>query len=141
MTSNESMLRASLAGAVDLSALKKRALDATGAEVGATPGAITEVTEESGQGNFEVASLVTELTTANLRSFMAISNSVPVIVEFYTNRSEHSRDLSAKLAKLIREAVDLLIAHHHFSRIEPDYTRDIDEFLAKNRDLLKSLFR
>ena len=43
--------------------------------------------------------------------------------------------------KLIREAVDLLIAHHHFSRIESDYTRDIDEFLAKNRELLKTLFR
>ncbi|MEY4367985.1 MAG: hypothetical protein RLZ28_1400 [Actinomycetota bacterium] len=121
MTSNESMLRASLAGAVDLSALKKRALDATGAEVGATPGVITEVAEESGQGNFEVASLVTELTTANLRSFMAISNSVPVIVEFYTNRSEHSRDLSAKLAKLIREAEGKIV----LARADADESPDL----------------
>jgi len=44
-------------------------------------------------------------------------------------------------SKLFQEAVDLLLAHHHFSRVEPDYTRDIDEFIAKNRDLLKSLFR
>jgi hypothetical protein len=52
-----------------------------------------------------------------------------------------SRQKKTPQAKLIREAVDLLIAHHHFGRVEPDYMRDIDEFLAKNRDLLKSLFR
>ena len=44
-------------------------------------------------------------------------------------------------AKLVQEALDLLIAHHHFSRIEPEYTRDVDDFIAANRELLKSLFR
>ena len=119
MNSNEQQLRASLAGAVDLSALKNRAVQAaTAAPNPATAGTSASAVDggvPSGDpgvrhevpgsaGNFELASLVNELTPANLRSFMAISNSVPVLVEFYTTRSEHSRDLSIKLAKLVRAA-------------------------------------
>ena len=105
-------LRASLASAVDLSALKNRAIASNanpGAAASATAGgagSVPPVGQESsaGAGNFELASLVNELTPDNLRTFMAISNSVPVLVEFYTTRSEHSRDLSIKLAKLVRAA-------------------------------------
>lgn len=99
MNQNEQYLRASLASAVDLSSLKNRGVQPDSAEAPAIDEAPV-----SASGNFEIASLVSELTEANLRSFMAISNSVPVIVEFYTTRSEHSRDLSVKLAKLVRAA-------------------------------------
>lgn len=43
--------------------------------------------------------------------------------------------------KLAQEAIDLLIAHYHYSKIEPSYTGEIDEFIAANRELLKGLFR
>ena len=122
MVDNESMLRASLAGAVDLSALKRRALETP--DVGEAPAGATEVTsgrEDSAPSNFEVASLVSELNTSNLRTFMAISNSVPVIVEFYTNRSEHSRDLSAKLAKLVRAAEGRIL----LARADADESADL----------------
>ena len=102
MNQNEQYLRASLASAVDLSALKNRAVQPESADASAAGDNLESTTSAS--GNFEIASLVSELTQANLRSFMAISNSVPVIVEFYTTRSEHSRDLSVKLAKLVRAA-------------------------------------
>jgi putative thioredoxin len=114
-----------LAGAVDLSALKNRAVSgqaagasaasaaggAAGSAAGSFAGASDGTEGSIGSGlpsaepsNFELASLVNELTTANLRSFMAISNSVPILVEFYTSRSEHSRELSIKLARLVRSA-------------------------------------
>lgn len=102
MNQNDQYLRASLASAVDLSSLKNRAVRPDGTDSTA-PGEASEITT-SASGNFEIASLVSELSQANLRNFMAISNSVPVIVEFYTTRSEHSRDLSVKLAKLVRAA-------------------------------------
>ena len=99
-----------MAGAVDLSALKNRAIQADAAQAAgnganqAGESAAGPAGAETSSGNYELASLVNELTTANLRSFMAISNSVPVLVEFYTTRSEHSLQLSAKLAKLVRAA-------------------------------------
>jgi hypothetical protein len=52
-----------------------------------------------------------------------------------------SRERNVPKTQLFREALDLLIAHYHFSRIEPEYTRDVDEFIAKNRELLKKVFR
>ncbi len=105
MTNNDAFFRANLAGAVDLSALKNRAESQSASSAATSTGAPEISTEPSGEsGNFELASLVNELTTFNLRSFMAISNSVPVLVEFYTTRSEHSRDLSMKLARLVRSA-------------------------------------
>ena len=52
-----------------------------------------------------------------------------------------SRQKNIPQTKLLREALDLLIAYYHFSRIEPDYTRDVDDFIEKNRDLLRSVFR
>ena len=52
-----------------------------------------------------------------------------------------SKQKNIPQAKLLKEALDLLIAHYHFSRIEPEYTRDVDDFIEANRELLKSLFR
>lgn len=52
-----------------------------------------------------------------------------------------SKQKNLPQSKLVQEAIDLLIAHHHFSRTEPKYTRDVDKFIAANRELLKGLFR
>jgi putative thioredoxin len=112
------MLRASLAGAVDLSALKKRAID--GPEVAATNSGLTGA-KDATTAEAEITGLVTELTTSNLRTFMALSDSVPVIVEFYTSRSEHSRDLSLKLAKLIKAAAGSLV----LARADADESPDL----------------
>lgn len=44
-------------------------------------------------------------------------------------------------AQLLREALDLLIAYHLARRIEPEFMRNIDDFMSKNRQLLKSMAR
>ena len=107
-----------MAGAVDLSALKKRAVD--GPAVAATNSGATSASAAGAQ-EIEVTNLVTELTTSNLRAFMELSDSIPVIVEFYTNRSEHSRDLSLKLSKLIRAAAGSLV----LARADADESPDL----------------
>jgi hypothetical protein len=68
---------------------------------------------------------------------------VTVVLEDYQMRAIKRMASQKKVpqSKLMREALDLLIAHYHFSRIEPEYTRNVDEFIDKNRELLKSLFR
>lgn len=52
-----------------------------------------------------------------------------------------SKQKNIPQGKLVSSALDLLIAYHHFGRIEPEYTRNVDEFIQKNRDLLKVAFR
>lgn len=68
---------------------------------------------------------------------------ISVLLEDYQVHAvkKMARQKKVHQSQLLREALDLLIAHYHFSRIEPGYTRDVDEFLAKNRHLLKNLFR
>ena len=123
MTSSEQQLRASLAGAVDLSSLKNRPAQAETSN----PASGTGTTEPGGSAsNFEIANLVTELTTDNLRNFMAISNAVPVIVEFYTNRSESSVELSSKLARLVREAAGRLALARADADSSPDLVQAFD---------------
>jgi len=139
---NDQQLRASLAGAVDLSSLKNRPTAASASEnavpagaafgaAGRQAAAVGEVSEgapsaEVDSGNFELASLVNELTTTNLRSFMAISNSVPVLVEFYTTRSEHSRDLSIKLARLVRAAEGRIVLARADADSNPELVKAFD---------------
>jgi len=142
LNQNEQQLRASLAGAVDLSSLKQRAIQSgqpTGGASGAesTQGAAFGATQAQGQaesgaapsgepGNFELASLVNELTVNNLRTFMAISNSVPVLVEFYTTRSEHSRDLSVKLSRLVRAAEGRIVLARADADSSPELVKAFD---------------
>ena len=127
MNPNEQQLRASLAGAIDLSSLKNRAVQApASSDSQAAASTDDDQPAASGSGVFELASLVNELSQANLRSFMAISNSVPVIVEFYTTRSEHSRDLSIKLAKLVRAADGRMVLARADADSSPELVKAFD---------------
>ena len=91
------MSRQSLAGAVDLSSLRKPepSLAAT------PPVAGQPAAPEAGTSTFSVPSLVAEGTEANLKNFLTISNSVPVVIDFYASWSEQSKELSPKLEKLV----------------------------------------
>lgn len=89
------MARQSLAGAIDLSGLRKPE-PALGA---AAPGQPTP--PEAGSSTFSVPALVAMGTEANLKNFLTISNSVPVVIDFFATWSEQSKELSPKLEKLV----------------------------------------
>lgn len=90
--------RASLAGAVDLSSLKNRAQTPAPAAQPVQPeqgsGVNSQATEAT---NPVVPALVIEGNEANFNNFIAVSNSVPLVIEFYASWSEPGKALSAKL--------------------------------------------
>jgi putative thioredoxin len=90
------MSRQSLAGAVDLSSLRKPE-----PTLGAAPAQGQPVAAETGSSNFSVPGLVAIGTEANLKNFLTISNSVPVVIDFCASWSEQSKELSPKLEKLV----------------------------------------
>jgi putative thioredoxin len=86
------MSRASLAGAVDLSGLKK-----------ADP--VTQATAAAGlsaSGAVKVPDLIAVGTESNLKNFVTISGSVPVLIDFFASDLEQSVSLSEKLERLVR---------------------------------------
>jgi putative thioredoxin len=89
------MSRASLAGAVDLSSLRKPepTPGASAAPAGANPGLQADL--------LKLPSLVAQGNETNLRNFIEISNELPVIIEFHAGWSEQSKALTAKLVKLV----------------------------------------
>ena len=90
------MSRASLAGAVDLSSLRKPE---------PTVGAATQQSQGQANGSADLLrlpSLVAQGNETNLRNFIEISNQLPVIIEFYAGWSEQSKTLTEKLAKLTK---------------------------------------
>lgn len=93
------MSRQNLAGAIDLSSLRKPepSLAAAAASAAGQPAQPAE----SGSSTFSVPSLVAQGTEANLKNFLTISNSVPVVIDFYATWSEQSKELSPKLEKLV----------------------------------------
>lgn len=91
------MSRASLAGAVDLSGLKKTDTPTTSA----TSGVANPQPAGSG-GSLKVPDLVALGTETNLKSFVNMSASVPVLVDFFAGDLEPSKTLSAKLEMLVR---------------------------------------
>lgn len=82
--------RASLAGAVDLSSLRKPE---------ASPAVASNQLTNSAD-LLTLPSLVAQGNETNLRNFIEISNELPVIVEFYAGWSEQSKALTPKLAQL-----------------------------------------
>ena len=88
------MSRASLAGAVDLSSLRKSEPSATSAQ---QPNATAQ---GASADLLTLPSLVAQGNETNLRNFIEISNELPVIIEFYAGWSEQSKALTGKLAKL-----------------------------------------
>ena len=94
------MNRASLAGAVDLSSLRKPepAPGASAQGVGSPGGASGAVPADL----LTLPSLVAQGNETNLRNFIEISNQLPVIIEFYAGWSEQSKALTPKLVGLIK---------------------------------------
>jgi putative thioredoxin len=88
------MSRASLAGAVDLSSLRKQET-----AVG-SPAPQSSVQANVEADLLKLPSLVAQGNETNLRNFIEISNHLPVIIEFYAGWSEQSKALTGKLAKL-----------------------------------------
>ena len=86
------MSRASLAGAVDLSSLRKPEQAAAPSAPGQQPAAATDL--------LTLPSLVAQGNETNLRNFIEVSNQLPVIVEFNAGWSEQSKALTPKLVKL-----------------------------------------
>jgi len=90
--------RASLAGAVDLSSLKNRSQTQTTAAQAAAPTAGSATAANSPEAtNPVVPALVIEGNESNFNNFIAVSNTVPLVVEFYASWSEPGKALSAKL--------------------------------------------
>jgi putative thioredoxin len=86
------MSRASLAGAVDLSSLRKPE-PAIGSNAAAQqPNSSTDL--------LTLPSLVAQGNETNLRNFVDISNQLPVIIEFNAGWSEQSKALTPKLVEL-----------------------------------------
>lgn len=91
------MSRASLAGAVDLSSLKKA--DPVSQAAGASSGPANN----SPTNSVKVPDLVALGTEANLKNFVTISASVPVLIDFFADDLEQSKVLSEKLERLVRK--------------------------------------
>ncbi len=89
------MSRASLAGAVDLSSLRKP----ESAPVAATS-APNSMSTNVGE-ILKMPSLTAQGNETNMRNFVEVSNHLPVIIEFYAGWSEQSKALSPKLTKLV----------------------------------------
>jgi putative thioredoxin len=88
------MSRASLAGAVDLSSLRKpeTPVGSAAPQASAQPGLAGDL--------LKLPSLIAQGNETNLRNFIDISNQLPVIIEFYAGWSEQSKALTEKLAKI-----------------------------------------
>jgi putative thioredoxin len=84
------MSRASLAGAMDLSSLRKP-----------EPTLATQNSAPIAGEAIKVASLVMRGNQSNLKRLLEISNSVPVVIDFHTDRGDQSKALSPKLEALI----------------------------------------
>jgi putative thioredoxin len=88
---NDFMSRANLSGAVDLSSLRK---PEPSAQAGAAKAAASQ--------SINVPDLCAIGTEANLKNFITISNSVPVLIDFFAADLEISTALSEKLERLVR---------------------------------------
>ena len=86
------MSRASLAGAVDLSSLRKPEQPVGASQAPVQNAAAADI--------LRLPSLVAQGNETNLRNFIEVSNQLPVIIEFYAGWSEQSKTLSPKLAKV-----------------------------------------
>ena len=87
------MSRASLAGAVDLSSLKKA--DSTVQPANVNSGAPTSA--------INVPDLTALGTESNLKNFVTMSGVVPLLIEFFAADLDSSKQLSEKLISLVRK--------------------------------------
>ena len=87
--------RASLAGAIDLSSLRKPATENSSTNA---PG---QVTAGSAPSVLKVPDLLALGTESNIKNFVTISQSVPVLVDFFADDLAESISLSEKLKSII----------------------------------------
>ncbi len=92
------MSRASLAGAVDLSSLRKPE-PALGSSAPVQQNGAASAPADL----LKLPSLVAQGNETNLRNFIEVSNQLPVIIEFYAGWSEQSKALTPKLVKLTNQ--------------------------------------
>lgn len=85
-------LNSRLRGAMDLSALSSK----------------SNATQSSTPMSLELPSLIAEITEANLRTYLEISNKVPLVIDFYSQQDD-SIALSEKLVALAKEANGALL--------------------------------
>ena len=90
--------RASLAGAVDLSALKARAEAPQSANAQASQAGGSSA---GASGQIAVTSLVIDGGVENLRELLELSNQIPVLVDFKTAAVPGSANLSSTLERLV----------------------------------------
>ncbi|AOY55874.1 tetratricopeptide repeat protein [Candidatus Rhodoluna planktonica] len=102
--------RASLASAVDLSSLRNK------------PAATGENAAQSGS-TIAVPDVVAVATEENLRSFVAVSNSVPVVIEFHASWSEQSASLKTKLESAVRSMSPRLLLVRIDAEANPQLTQ------------------
>lgn len=91
---------AALRGAVDLSSLANRGTNQT-APAG-------ENAPQQG-GNATVTDLVLDGSDSSVESFVQLSMTVPVVVDFWSERSEPSKQLTASLTTIVRESAGKLV--------------------------------
>lgn len=90
--------RASLAGAVDLSSLRKPAAGGAGSN-GPTPASAGA--EPVSGAVLKVPDLLALGTEANIKNFVTISQSVPVLIDFFAEDLAESKTLSEKLKNIV----------------------------------------
>ncbi len=96
---------AAMRGAYDLSSLK----NSTPAQPSAAVATASNETAADGQGVIKVASYFVELTESNLGSYIAVSQDVVILLDFYSASDEASRSLSQKLMELAAKAGGALL--------------------------------
>ena len=107
----EPFTRASLAGAVDLSALRERAQaqaappsqTASASAPASAPAATSGPSTTQSSGELLVSGLVIEGGVENLRELLSLSDQIPVLVDFKTAAVAESAGLTVLLEKLILE--------------------------------------
>ena len=123
----EPFSRASLAGAVDLTALKQKAQAPAGgaaSAAGAGTAAPSGASPAAGQpGQVPVRSLIIDAGVQNLRELLGLSNEVPVLVDFKTASVPGSAALTELLARLATEAAGKFI----LARVDVDKQPEILE--------------
>lgn len=135
----EPFSRASLAGAVDLTALKQKAqapaggsgvVGASGAAsapgvgaTGASSAANVKATPNAQSGQVPVRSLIIDAGVQNLRELLGLSNEVPVLVDFKTASVPGSAAMTELLARLATEAAGKFI----LARVDVDKQPEILE--------------
>ncbi len=108
--------RASIGGGIDLSYLKKeRTPEANAASPGSAAAALPKV-----------PALVVEADANSLRNFLALSDAVPVLIYFHSDRSVESAEMFTELSRLTNETAGKAF----LVKIDADKSADIAQALG-----------